>query len=913
MSQLSILGLNGTESQVYKLLMVSGQLSKGEIRHITRLSIEQSESAFTTLLDKKLIREVPGIQGRFAAMLPIGNLKDQIEESILNIEALSRELDGASSEVVTSLKSQLESSLAEFTRVLQGKKTEVESGFSTLESSINEEANQAKDVLSQKTTSGKSDISDKVDELKVSNRDIITTQKDSSEKILETQRENITTELETAKSNLETFRGDGKQPVENVDVSSLDGSLTDITSQLDTIQNDGQSSINNNLTNSLSMIDGFESNTKEETEKINQIGVAYITDAKNLGESIKGSIHNHVSENKSTLDKIKNEFTKNQSDGVTVLNGLLEENDSQHAALLSELNTLEQSSIKHKNSTKDNITNQITTSQTEISTHISNMDSVFLEHINTIKTQLDAGISEQVASLTQILEVQFQTALQETKSKLSDFNSSFVTKIDELNANLNTDRSSKVQELNTSLSTKVDTLKESVTTEVSKLNEDEKNSFTTSKDKLVSFKSSFDSKIQESVSSLEGLTETLDKLTSEITASMTSFQQQRVGEVGDVVNKHNEAFQTQYSQALNIINTKLVEEVSNLKNGLQTNTSDLNQNLGSTVQNIKDNLNGQITQIKSQISSIHASTTEKFHTLVDSMVNSLLETTEKTHRIGIEQVENIRNDLNKVEEMLINAVSESLSQVENAMLDTMTFISSDLDGIITGTYDKLNARNSDVKNNAVSALNQSGELVNSGTGNQITAVQNSLGEYNAKYKEVTGKVSEPTSELAKLLGSLQGEVEGTETPKINTSYIVGKEPITQFITDFISRIKSKATLLVPSITYINDEAILALPRTRQITIISYIDEVANKDWIEKMHNATPNITLRSIQTRATGGSLPDFIGIEREQEEILLGTIDDSADDYVAIVSSSTYFVKILGNIVIADYSRGKSKQIQKS
>ncbi|MCE7737099.1 MAG: hypothetical protein GPJ54_19590 [Candidatus Heimdallarchaeota archaeon] len=58
--------------------------------------------------------------------------------------------------------------------------------------------------------------------------------------------------------------------------------------------------------------------------------------------------------------------------------------------------------------------------------------------------------------------------------------------------------------------------------------------------------------------------------------------------------------------------------------------------------------------------------------------------------------------------------------------------------------------------------------------------------------------------------------------------------------------------------------------------------------------------------------MPNFIGVEREGEEILLGTMDDGANEYVAITSSSEYFVKILGNIVIADYARGKSKQLQK-
>ncbi len=166
--------------------------------------------------------------------------------------------------------------------------------------------------------------------------------------------------------------------------------------------------------------------------------------------------------------------------------------------------------------------------------------------------------------------------------------------------------------------------------------------------------------------------------------------------------------------------------------------------------------------------------------------------------------------------------------------------------------------------------------------------------------------------LSESLAGFSKLIDTTQTPEIKTTTIVGKEAIVEFIADMLGRIKSKATILVPSISMVNEERVLQLPRTAQVTIVSYIDEVTDRDWIEKMHNAPANVTLRAIQKGGLGGTLPDFIGCEREGEEILLGTIDEGNDDYVAIASGSEYFVKILGNIVISDYARGRSRQLPK-
>jgi hypothetical protein len=154
--------------------------------------------------------------------------------------------------------------------------------------------------------------------------------------------------------------------------------------------------------------------------------------------------------------------------------------------------------------------------------------------------------------------------------------------------------------------------------------------------------------------------------------------------------------------------------------------------------------------------------------------------------------------------------------------------------------------------------------------------------------------------------------QSTETPTIKTSHIVGKDSIINYMSEMIGRVKSKITILAPSTSMINDDQVLALPMTAQVTIVSEIDEESDRDWIEKMHGAKANVTLRSLTTQGFGAKLPDFIGCEREGEEIIVGTMDEGNNEYVAIASNSENFVRIFGSQIISEYARGRSKQLQK-
>ncbi len=912
MTDLSFLGLNENESNIYRILSVSGQLTSGEIRNITKLNIEQSTSAIKTLLDKKLIREVPGIQGRYASILPTGNLKTEIETSILNIEALSRELSTTSETVVSNLKEQMDTGMNEFNQSMEAKKAEINDVLNQLNVELKETSDEIQNNLTAKVDSFKASSVSKTRELGNKINQSIDEQKVNAGLMIDSISSSNVENTNSAKSDVEEKKIEGKAPIEKADISSLNDTVIDLIADINNFQTESKVTIDESKSTMLSSVDKIDTNSNQEMVKLTAIGNTYVSDAKQLGESIKGSMHNLISENKQLIEKANTDFVSKQTESISSIKLLKEENDNISAEISTSINELENASQTHRTKTLESMSSNLQKIEGDVNTLVDNTDAEFSGHLVDVKSQLDETISEELSKLTNILEQQFNTALEQAKQRLTEFNQSFIGRIDGMNTKLNEERLAKVNELKSTVGGSVSGLKDTLNSDTNSLAEAERAVFQNTRTQLSSFKSNFDTKLGDTITTLEGLTNSLNDISTQMSSNLAAFQENRVAEVDATVSKHEVAFGSNFTEAISAISNVLNEEVNTLKSQIGDSTDVLNTKLLDKVEGLKSKIDTQIASIRNSIDVIQQKSTAQFHNLVDKTMNVVIGLIDSNHDNVNEQVGKLREAINNLEQSMKSSVSGSISELETELVGTLDAIKNDLGSFLSTSINSIDNKKSRLNEIGNDAINKSSDLVRSGTDNQISAVEISLNQYNKKYTEVTNKVSEPTSALAKILASLEGAIESTETPKINTTHIVGKDAILEYITDFIGRIKSKATLLVPSITFLNDEAIMALPRTRQLTIISYIDEIANKDWIEKMHSATPNITLRTIQTRAAGGGLPDFIGIEREQEEILLSTIDDASGEYVGIVSSSEYFVKILGNIVIADYARGKSRQLQK-
>ncbi|MHA1482566.1 MAG: hypothetical protein ACTSQA_03905, partial [Candidatus Heimdallarchaeaceae archaeon] len=118
-------------------------------------------------------------------------------------------------------------------------------------------------------------------------------------------------------------------------------------------------------------------------------------------------------------------------------------------------------------------------------------------------------------------------------------------------------------------------------------------------------------------------------------------------------------------------------------------------------------------------------------------------------------------------------------------------------------------------------------------------------------------------------------------------------------------------ILSPHKEYIPLDVIQSLPTTAKVTIVTNLDENTDGDWISSAVESQANVEIRRFRDTGTGIELPRFIGVERENEEVLIAAQDEATGEVVGILSKSTYFAKLVSYIVIADFARGRSSQIK--
>ncbi|MFV2015951.1 MAG: hypothetical protein ACC656_11005, partial [Candidatus Heimdallarchaeota archaeon] len=397
---------------------------------------------------------------------------------------------------------------------------------------------------------------------------------------------------------------------------------------------------------------------------------------------------------------------------------------------------------------------------------------------------------------------------------------------------------------------------------------------------------------------LDGISSNIQGLIDTISSSSLSVknefseQQSKSNELNtQFVENQNNLLNTNLSEALHEISNLLGHELDSLN---QLNEELANAHLASfqeTLTNIGFLVSGKVADLEVTLNNFH-------NNFISNVKKSIDETRE-----GLEAESTVEDSSESIQTEVfrfLNEISSEMVELSKTIHQTLaSFLEStqsDTVKLITDSESIINNQSDKSKDLSTSSLEQVKTQAGSNKAHQFSTVKDTIDKYTEKYSTASRSVTDKTLSLATVLEKLFAVQQATDTPKLNTTHLVGKDAIMYQLEDIINRVKSKVTILIPSIDMINVGQIQNMKSTAQVNIISHIDDVTHKDWIDKMHSSAANVTLRTITKTGFGGELPDFIGVEREGEEILLGTMDDSADEYVAITSSSEYFVKILGN-----------------
>ncbi|MCY3410302.1 MAG: hypothetical protein INQ03_01585 [Candidatus Heimdallarchaeota archaeon] len=943
MTELELLGLNDAESKIYRALMVSGQLTKGELRIATELDKSTADTSIDNLLNKNLVREVPGLQGRYAALLPVGNLKNEIEASITLIDKLAEELKLEKSTVINKLKEKLEHSTKEFDTLLDEKMMEIHNEFSEFDNYIEETHNQVEKSLKNVDETNNSAVREKIGETTKKVTETLSSQKSQSLDTIGVHRDALEAQKIESTEKVNQVKENNKSNLQKPDISSLESVKGEFNSQVENWADESKTQIAEVEGKFNADLDILQEKSNEALTKLEGVVQEFTPIIKDISGEVVQELSTIAEGEQGHIDTMKSLFNNQYRNMEGTITSLQEKKEENHTAVMEQLQSLTEQSAGIHDEIKSTIDSGLDEEVQEMSSLLSESDEAIQTHLSDLRTGIESsmdesisgfnqtianemskvkgqidelsqqilGIAEKLKEVNELSKSTLDSHKTQIEEQLTGLKNSLVQDIESKNTDLNTTRTGKIDELKNKFSEKSISLKSKFSEELETISLKEKEISTAVNQNLSKHDEEFKATLADSLSNINELQLSLNEKTTELINSINEFKDSKSVEFRGKFDDFETSIKDNLSAKLRELNSIISGIKTEVAQQVKGHSTEISAGIDSLSQKVSSTIETQIAGINTQIDELHNESVLKMNEMIDDLGEIFSNLIESNYSENNEQVTRMEKDINDIEINLRKILSESLNEAGEILLGSLSTISTNLNEFVKSTLSKVDDNKTKVESIGDDAIQKAEEVFKQGGGSQIDVVQESFDLYNNKFTEVTSKVSDPTQKLVKILAGLEGEIESTDTPLSKTTHVVGKEAIFEYISDMISRIKSKATILVPSIEMLDVDAILALKRTSQVTIISKLDGV-QQDWIDKMHGATPNITLRSIMIPTGVAQLPDFIGCEREGEEILLGTIDEGAKDWVAIASGSEYFVKILGNIVIADYARGKSRQLPK-
>ena len=177
--------------------------------------------------------------------------------------------------------------------------------------------------------------------------------------------------------------------------------------------------------------------------------------------------------------------------------------------------------------------------------------------------------------------------------------------------------------------------------------------------------------------------------------------------------------------------------------------------------------------------------------------------------------------------------------------------------------------------------------------------------FGDKFKESNKSIERLLAKMELTYSELVTKIKDIPRPAVNTTTILGREPVLIQMKEIFSRVKSTVTLVYPAVGDIHLNALLnSNPRTR-IIVISDFDPFKNSDVIKQLMSKE-NIQLKSL---AIGSTSKPYYAIGRDAEEGLIGTLDESGQ-VIGITSNSSAFVELINTEIINTIITPKTKRV---
>ena len=404
----------------------------------------------------------------------------------------------------------------------------------------------------------------------------------------------------------------------------------------------------------------------------------------------------------------------------------------------------------------------------------------------------------------------------------------------------------------------------------------------------------------------------------------------------ELMQQKNHAISSSISQIKESMNLKF----TNLENKGQNQRNNVVSERDMFIQKLDARYNSALSEYNEKINEIKETATARFNSFEEQLIEQVNASTDEiidSLRTQLTKYKEIANLLNSTILQDFNTESSSLKEKWEEILQRLEFLSQETETKLNEKYDEsknnlqstvsnvLAGLNNHLQQSIESTMNVSREVVDGSktgireskelvTGKLSEEVDNSIKFIEDSERKLTDTANYLISATMKLKNdfrTLEATSREIEIPQVQTTSIIGLEAVLEHLSRIVKDTKRGVTIMAPKLEYIPTDSIKALPATAKVTIVTNVDEQMDGDWINSLTEVQANVEIRKLRDTGTGVEMPRFIGVERENEEVLIAAQDEATNEVVGILSRSTHFAKLVSYIVISDFGRGRSTQIK--
>ena len=553
--------------------------------------------------------------------------------------------------------------------------------------------------------------------------------------------------------------------------------------------------------------------------------------------------------------------------------------------------------------------------------------------VGSIKQQIEESVTvsnNQVSQLSQDSINTVQSVSESLQPKLSDLHQKYLSEVNELmqlveqridTSKLDVRAFNRTQsekylgyssEITRNAEKNVDSVSEAVSTNLQGLGE--------SLDLILNRRvEELSLNVQEAVNSLN------EKIENIKATLVSELQQQKNTTISATVSQIKESMALKY--------TDLQNDEQNQRNNLVSERDMFMQKLESHYNETIQSYNEKLSEVKvgatERFTSFNEEFSDKFNEISNSVVANLNSNVQSFRTLS-EQLNTVFSDsfvtgsnqlkekwsdlINKAETLVQEsetAISQHFQEVSNLVQTTTSSFKEELNSFLQQSLDSAVSTVDQIANASKANIEEGKQLLAGSLTSEVDDSVKFIEENNRKMSDTANYLLGMTMKLKNDFRTLEATSKETTIPPVQTTSIIGLEAVKENITRIVRDTKRGVTILSPLKEYIPLDAIKQLPTTAKVTLVTKLDENTDDEWISSAVESQANVEIRKFRDTGTGVELPRFIGVERENEEVLIAAQDEATGEVVGILSKSTYFAKLVSYIVIADFARGRSSQIK--